>query len=167
MKTPDELLSSVVPYAKWLANKYYDPHTYFTREDLYCSAMYGAMQCLDTYEEGRVKFFTYAKQRMHGQVVDDLRSVLGKKWWKLYLLHRYEDLDIDDPKFLRTTDKDIVALRDEVATALRKLAVRDKKMVILYYMYEYTMHEIARMFGISEARVSQVLRRVRDENNKG
>ena len=67
---------------------------------------------------------------------------------------------LDSLKAPQDTNPDILAEKEEiidyVINAIKKLPVREKKVIVLYYYENLIMKEIGEILGVKEARVSQI-----------
>ena len=60
------------------------------------------------------------------------------------------------------TERKLVC-RDRIASAIRRLPAASRKLLILRYLRGRSQKEIAKMFKVSEASVTRMIRRARDE----
>lgn len=189
-------------------------------DELIQAGVFGLMDAIDGFDPERgVKFEIYAKQRIHGAILDDLRNqdfaprlvrthshrleraykeaeaesghapepekVVAKlgismedydRWMREINMANIVSLDRagseydNDGKEVRKVDTiedaDVVTptaameRRELVELSTRGLSVKEKLIVVLYYLEELTMKEIGLVLDLSESRVCQIHHRI-------
>jgi len=151
-----------------IVQKYWRPGGILDREDCEQAGVIGLIQAFRNWDPARqLRFSTYASARVRGAVLDALRNALpvGAKrkasrrmvpTVQLSILNS-DDNQLDPADEYGSAGPEFVDLRDEV----EQLAARaDYPQVIrLRFIHGWTLSRIGRSLGVSESRVSQIVRR--------
>lgn len=144
-------------------------------DDVKTSANFGLLDAIEKFDPDRgVKFSTYAPRRIHGAMIDELRSV---DW-----VPRLERSRNDSPVSVQSIFEEVVRTGSESKTiadvtpcptssrelsrselsdwmqwACKGLAPREVEIIHLYFIENASMKNVARSLDVSESRVSQML----------
>jgi len=77
-----------------------------------------------------------------------------RRFWKSWLLPQREESPADE-----SIQRDEVA--EQVRIAVRKLGTKEREVVVLYYLEELSVAEVAKILGISEGAIDVRLHRAR------
>lgn len=150
-------------------------------EDLIGAAWLGAMEAVDKYEDGHgAQLNTFVGHRIIGAIQDYLRewSGLTRPHWddiKAGRASRPEFLEVG-PRVNRVKGRNhglicwphieprtspwgTINAGIDASGLMAILPPRDRRIMELHYMQEIEMVEIARMYGISQCRVTQIIKR--------
>ncbi len=149
------------------------PTTVQERDDLVSAGVVGLIDAVDRFEPARgVPFEAYARTRIRGSVIDELRHLdgRGRLYWKrvrqgeVVADSRAEALSLD--RLAESGSEPAVAdasepllerdLWNDVGDALAALPARERDVIRRYYGAERTLREIGHELGVSEARVCQL-----------
>lgn len=144
------------------------------REDMLAAGTFGLLDALRRHHAPRGEEFTwYARIRIRGAVVDELRS---QDWLSRRARRRFADenrqattavIGIDDLPEERRTVADRSSLTPEslavahsdhlaLAKAVGQLPARERSIITQHYFEGVQLRAIARELGVSEPRVSQL-----------
>jgi RNA polymerase sigma factor (sigma-70 family) len=131
---------------------------------LISAGMLGYSQALKRFDpERKVKFKTFAEHRIKGAVLDEVRKMIGDERCKTKRPRK-----VDDYNFELMSDNG--ALYEQVdavlsyETFLTGSSLDDREKEILQCRYEgMNLREIAKKFGFSESRASQLLVKIKKE----
>jgi RNA polymerase sigma factor for flagellar operon FliA len=150
------------------------------REDLIAAGLVGLADSLRRESEGGVWIEAYARMRIRGAIVDELRAQdwLGRRARRAVSRDKERaSHEGRDAVFVRIADLDgfealaleQIAANDDpvevlearavlrvVADALDRLPERERRVLVLHYFEGARMREIGEAMGISEPRVSQL-----------
>lgn len=131
---------------------------------LISAGMLGYSQALRKFDPNRgVKFKTYAEHRIKGAVLDEVRKMIGDERCKTKRPRRVDDYDFElrsDGGSLQENIESVLSVESFLAGA--DLDLREKE--ILQCRYEgMNLREIAKKFGFSESRASQLLVKIKKE----
>jgi len=74
-KKKEEMIKEFLPFIKYTAYRLaWRLPAHLTVDDLISAGLAGLMDAMDKFEEGRVKFNTYAEYRIKGSMLDELRA---------------------------------------------------------------------------------------------
>lgn len=159
-----------------------------TYQEIYSAVSLGYTQSRDRYTPDKGPFKTYANFRMRGAVLDELRNKddysRGERRKIRALLQRNkflspeeqeqepskhrtvysEDLEESTPILISPdlNPEEQCEKAEEIVLmerALAKLPSRNQQMIIGYFWEEKSMQEIASIFGVTQGRISQLLKR--------
>jgi len=141
-------------------------------QDLYQDGSIALLDCIQRYEDGRdVKFKTFATRRIIGAFADGLRNM---DWVPRKVRERKEEVvSMTQPQVKNykdggdsfevdcggISDRKLANLemRDELRHALRGLHKKVRLAMILYFLEEMTMRQVAESLGVSESYVSMMI----------
>lgn len=145
--------------------------------DLESDAQFGLLDAASKFTpNGGASFRTYATQRIIGAVIDGNRSYFGRHVEKPSSFLRTctsldASIDVNEDTTSRLVEmlpdglpsqEEIVVNRDTYALlhkAIATLSDRDKSIIMAYYFEGRPMKEIGNDLGISESRISQIVKR--------
>ncbi|RDJ35235.1 MAG: sigma-70 family RNA polymerase sigma factor [Crenarchaeota archaeon] len=155
----NELIENYLPLALKLAfhkKKQVPPRVDI--EDLKSAAFFGLVDAANKYNEIVGSFGAYAKRRILGEIQDFIRNSYKKSM---------ASIDQPDENGLMLSEsliqKSYVAWNDEEYPELTDL---DKNIIKMYYVDGFSMKEIGKIIGVSESRVSQLLKGTRNKLKK-
>lgn len=143
------------------------------RDDLVSAGTVGLINAVDRFDDSRgVPFEAFARQRIRGAVIDEVRGLdtRGRMFWRR--LRKGEvaaetagaPLSLD--RLAENGSEPAVAdasaplleqdLWDDVGSALQDLPQRERDVIRRYYGGARTLREIGSELGVSEARVCQL-----------
>jgi RNA polymerase sigma factor for flagellar operon FliA len=169
-----ELIESYRPYVSRLVARMGIPPTGVQeREDLVSAGVIGLIDAVDRFDHSRgVPFEAFARARIQGAVIDELRRLdgRGRHFWK-----RVRDGEIDQDAVPAAVSLDRLVeagsepsgndltssvleedLWNDVGIALMTLPRRERNVLQRYYGASRTLREIGSEMGVSEARVCQL-----------
>jgi RNA polymerase sigma factor for flagellar operon FliA len=174
MKPEYELAAEHYYLVEQVAKSVYSkmPHVNFS--DLLSSGSEGLLKASESFRpEMNIPFEVYARIRIHGAMIDDIRKM---DWVPRYQRERQKKLEAYAPAVTtvsfdvlvsdmvedsRTTPVDEQVenreLVEELARALARLPEKERQAMILYYYEELKMHEIATVLSVSESYVSKLV----------
>lgn len=128
------------------------------------------MQAAERWDPKRgVKFETFAKRRIVGAAIDQLRKQVYHRHART--LRHKAILDCDNDNDIRLSelhagsdfqDQKVMEVRKQLLDELKmKFHRRTAEMAVLYWFDRVTMKIIGEMYCITESRVSQILKRMR------
>ena len=169
-----ELIVSYRPYvSRLVARMGIPPTTVQQREDLVSAGVVGLIDAVDRFDHARgVPFEAFARVRIHGAVIDELRRLDGRSrlFWKqvrdgtvqeesmplAVSLDRLIELGAEPA----TEDLSFSLLEqdlwNDVGIALMTLPRRERSVLQRYYGASLTLREIGTEMGVSEARACQL-----------
>lgn len=160
----NKLIEAYLPLAHKLAfeKKKHLPNN-IDFEDLKSAAYYGLVDAAVKFNNEKSNFFgAYAKFRILGEIYDFVRkSYLNQKRYSVSL-----DEDDDNGETLASNlpqgepCKDFNEIFDE---ATKTLSNQNKKIIMMYFLDDLSLKEIGRKIGVSESRVSQILKQSKEE----
>ena len=135
-----------------------------TREDLLAAGSYGLLDALQRDTARGPAFESYARIRIRGAIVDELRSTDWLSRRTRSRLGKTEQVARPDDLLEETRDNSPLpdALIEKkrwdahVERAVRRLPKREASIVMWHYFEGTTMLEIASRLGVSEPRASQL-----------
>ena len=119
----------------------------------------GLWDACNRYEGADTEFVFYARVRIRGQIIDEIRKESG------YIRRAGPD---NQPEFRAVLDSDSVDLtlgEDQVSSRqlllkviakMAKLTKREETIILKYYFEGMTQKELAAQLNVSEPRVSQI-----------
>ena len=138
------------------------------REDLLSAAWVGVCKAASRHDPARgASFKTYAMIRARGEMIDAFRNEhvanrgLGVLWYNVDW-GDYEGM----ARFSTPAAEHGTKLPAEVFDAMERLDERTRKMLRLYFWEDKTMKEVGVAFGVTEARVSQILGKAKEKMRK-
>ena len=148
-KQMDERILQQLPYVKSLAWRYGEYH----RDDVYGDGVLALVRAARAYNPDRgVKFFTYAKGRIDGQIKDYWRRI-GRA---------NPDMVSNPVRVLYSQNHDPAAhaekkeLREIIREAIGALEVRQQMVIELYYFQEFTLEAIGCIMNCCQANVLRI-----------
>ena len=143
------------------------------REDLVSAGTVGLIDAVDRFDPARgVPFEAFARKRVRGAIIDELRQLdgRGRLFWKR--LRDGEILESSSPDALsldrlRESGSEPAArdasdsllerdLWSDVGDAVQALPQRERHVICRYYGASLTLRQIGYELGVSEARVCQI-----------
>lgn len=147
----DELILNYLPLAEKLARiKSRTTPKSVHYEDLKSAAYLGLVDAARKFDDKRnVAFHSYAKMRIIGEMQDYLRQLAWGPRHNIKSVY-----SIEDDMFSKTY-KLPSEFFQKVTKSLNKL---EKSIIMMYYVEELSLKEIGLKIGVSESRVSQLLK---------
>jgi RNA polymerase sigma factor (sigma-70 family) len=130
-------------------------------DELYQWGLIGLWDASNRWHGDEYEFQFYARTRIKGQIVDELRSS-GKFVRRLSSEKQPKFTDISD---LQLTDSSAVPVDraahsrrefQKMLDALSVLSIRESCVILLYYFEDVNLREIAAQLGVTEARACQI-----------
>ena len=169
-----ELIESYRPYvSRLVARMGIPPTTVQERDDLVSAGVIGLIDAIDRFDHSRgVPFEAFARARIHGAVIDELRRLdgRGRLFWK-----RVREGTADEESLPASVSLDRLIdagtepagsdmtmsvleqdLWNDVGIALMRLTRRERDVLQRYYGASRTLRQIGSELGVSEARVCQL-----------
>ncbi len=165
--TANELVEQYVPLAKKLAyQKKRVLPKFIDVEDLESAAYLGLVEAANRFKTDHgVTFSTFAYPRIFGAIHDWLREQgWGKRGEPLKVISLDSTLDESDDCQL----KDTIAAKEEgnheemLEVIACELDEQAKDVLRYYFVDEFSMKEIGDRFGVSESRISQLIKRYKE-----
>jgi len=166
--TANELVERYVPLAKKLAyqKKRVLPN-FIDVEDLESAAFLGLVEAANRFKTDHgVAFTTFAYPRIFGAIHDWLREQgWGKRGEPLKVMSLDARLDEGDDCCL----KDTIAAKEEgsheemLEVVAYELDEQAKNVLRYYFVDEFSMREIGEKFGVSESRISQLIKQYKEK----
>jgi RNA polymerase sigma factor for flagellar operon FliA len=123
-------------------------------EDLKSAAYFGLVDAARKFDGGRnVSFYAYAKLRINGEMQDYLRQLA---WGPRKNIKSVFTIEED---MFSQNDKPANEFFQKATKSLNKLA---KSIILMYYVEELSLKEIGEKIGVSESRISQLLKEARN-----
>ena len=160
-KYQQQLVEQYVPLANKLAfqrKKTLPRH--IDVEDLQSAAYMGLVEAALRYDPNRgIAFSTFASPRVFGAIQDHLRSEsMGRRgdYSKVFSLNDR----MDDEACLQDTLEARPERNDEEFLEAVSIGLGDhaREVIRLYFIDEYSMREVGERFGVSESRISQLIK---------
>jgi RNA polymerase sigma factor (sigma-70 family) len=122
-------------------------------KDLVQTGVLGLMDAIRQFDPARrVPFTSYARIRIRGTIFDSLHHA---DW---LLTKRFTDrrTSSDDPY----REARLSQARRIIMDGINRLTEQERKVLLLYYFddHEYTMEQVGKKLGVSESRISQILK---------
>lgn len=157
----NQLVENYLPLANKLANqkKKVLPRR-IDLDDLKSAAYYGLMDAARKFDATKnIAFGAYAKFRIMGEIQDFIRrSYRDFERCKISLDQPDENGNVLADSIAQKTVKSTDFFEDTV----KQLSDLDKNVVTLYYVDDLSLKEIGLKIGVSESRVSQLLKRSKE-----
>lgn len=116
-------------------------------DELKSAAYMGLVDAATKYQGGQ--FDTFASYRIYGEIKDYLRSLCwGTRSNRLNRFTLDEEYD---------TPVNSAETTDSVDVLVEGLTERSRDVVLMYYVEDYTLSDIASRLGVSQTRVHQIL----------
>jgi RNA polymerase sigma factor for flagellar operon FliA len=161
MNTMQQLVEQYIPFANKLASqKKRNLPKFIDIEELKSAAYMGLVEAASRYNPDLgVKFTTFSYPRIFGAIHDYLRE---QGWMK----REHAVLSLD----ARCADSEDCVLRDTIEAKVESdvedcfevitlnLDDHAKKILHTYFIDEYSMKEVGDRFGVSESRISQLIK---------
>lgn len=167
MATMQELVVQYVPLANKLAyQKKKSLPNFVDVEDLKSAAYLGLVEAATRYDESKgVAFSTFAYPRIFGEIHDFLRRQGWIKRCDLTPVVSLDTADEDEGCMLRDTiaAKEGTDTEECFEVITFKLDAQAKAVLRHYFIDEYSMKEVGEKFGVSESRISQLVKRYKSE----
>lgn len=130
-------------------------------EDLKSAAFFGLVDAAQKYNPSKSSFGTYARFRIAGEIQDFIReSYRDDSRVHISLDQSDEDGNcLVDSIVDKSSDFDTELFEDMT----KKLTDLDRNILKMYYVDEMSMKEIGCEMGVSESRISQLLKRSREK----
>ncbi len=138
-------------------------------EDYFQFGVEGLNEAIERFDPSKgVKFETYAYQRIRGKMLDGIRKTIKVHPLSVLSINKSDEdgdpIEIADNSFLPDEILEKNLLKSKLKEAIDLLDNdRDREMIKLYYYEELTFSEIAKVFGITSGRVSQVHTKIIEE----
>lgn len=149
------------------------PTTVQERDDLVSAGVIGLIDAVDRYDPARgVPFEAFAAARIRGAVIDELRRLdgRGRLFWRQVregvadedaqpqALSLDRLLDAGSEPAVSDASGELLErdLLNDVGWAITTLPHRERNVIARYYGSAWTLREIGRELGVSEARASQL-----------
>lgn len=114
-------------------------------DELQAAAYTGLVQAADGYNTSlNVPFASYASPRILGAIGDYLREL---RYFRRYAAERVPMAELVAPEV-----KDL-----DIDTIIKPLPERSRMVLRLYYQDDYKQEDIAKILGVTKARISQIL----------
>ena len=129
-------------------------------DDLIQAGMMGLLDAAGKYQDNQgAQFKTYATQRIHGAIMDELRSAE-----LIYFedVHKNEEEDHFLDRFIQNNKSDVINgllsrdFKEALKESIDALPEREKMLMGLYYEQELNLKEIGAVMSVTESRVSQM-----------
>jgi len=130
-------------------------------DDLKSAAYFGLVDAAQKYIESKSSFGTYARWRITGEIKDFIRESCRD--------NSRCSISLDQPDENGNSLAESVPQKQEVQTndffeeTTKKLNDLDKNILSMYYVKDMSMKEIGSKIGVSESRISQILKKSRDK----
>jgi hypothetical protein len=161
MKNTQKLVLEYVPFAENLAaQKKKSLPNFIDLEDLKSAAYLGLVEAANRFDDKQnIAFSTFAYSRISGAIYDYLReqSFFKGKFYPVISLN--DSSNQENFALIQTVSckqKDETEENFEVITL--GLDEQAKAILKYYFIYEYSMKEVGDLVGISESRVSQLIK---------
>jgi RNA polymerase sigma factor for flagellar operon FliA len=176
----NELMSRHMPLLETIASKAFAHYAgQVELNDLRSDGVFGLAEAVDSFQPARgIKFSTYGYQRIHGAMVDGVRSRdwvprLERQRAKQGLVNVRAMGSLESPVF--DTHRGVRPLGDqlpdptggamsrslEARESIRRLIVglprRQRAAMLMYFEQDLTMKEIGKALGLCESRISQLI----------
>lgn len=152
----DQLIEKYLPYAFSLARKKKISCS-VEIEDLESAGVIGLIQAVERYDpEAGIRFKTFAWYRIIGAIQDYLRGSTYKRIQPPRMQRFQEEPATNDANPTAALEKE-----ESFEVALRILCKTERERTILdqYYRNGHSLLKISQSFGLSEGRMSQILKR--------
>lgn len=155
---------------RWLANRYarMSPAC-IDADDLSQIGLMEGLKARSRFDPARtVNFMTYVNRRIEGAMQDSIRTAVVGSRGKggVVCIISMNDLDPADAKQVATLEASVddptEEILDRLAVEVGKLPPREKWLLIARYSEGVTQKELARKLGITEGRLSQIIRAIRE-----
>lgn len=170
MSTMQQLVEQYIPYANKLASqKKKTLPKFIDIEEIRSAAYLGLVEAATRYKpELGIKFTTFSYPRIFGAIHDYLREQGWMKRGEYETMHSLDAICAAEGESKDCVLKDTIAAKPkddteecfEVITL--KLDDQGKKILKTYFIDEYSMKEVGERFGVSESRISQLIKSYRD-----
>lgn len=145
-----------IAYARSVASKTMRLWPQSEREDGYADAMVGLLVAARNFRPGYGSRFTsFAFAGIRGAVLDGLEKRIGRVEHPLPL-HLF---DVGDPSD-GYIEVELADRRRILVGAINGLSARSKLIVTLYFFEGMTLKAIGKVLGVSEGRMSQLVRKI-------
>jgi RNA polymerase sigma factor (sigma-70 family) len=128
-------------------------------DDIQSAAYFGLVDAAQKYNPSKSSFGTYARWRIVGEIKDFVRNACKAS-------SRYgislDQTDENGNSLAESIPQKENNSNDFFEDATKKLTDLDRNILIMYYVHEMSMREIGCKIGVSESRISQVLKSARD-----
>ncbi len=129
-------------------------------DELKSAAYFGLIDAAQKFNPAKSSFGTYARWRIVGEIMDFIRESCRD--------YSRCGISLDQPDENGNCMAESIPqklnnnLNEFLEEATKKLNDLDKNILTMYYIQDMTMKEIGCQIGVSESRVSQVLKQTRD-----
>ncbi len=143
-----------------------------TLEDLISAGIFGLMKAAKSYIPGDVPFHYYARFRIRGEILDELRRLdpatrpqrekhkKSRSEDPLIVLNYIGELGIRDISDLNASEvEDNIERKidmEMMVDYLEALPSQERKVLKMYYISGLYLHEIGNKLGVGESRASQI-----------
>jgi len=162
----DLLIVNHMPLARKLAwGKCSNTPDHISYEELESAAYLGLVDAASKFDEARgVSFGLYARFRITGAICDYLREL---EWCSNNrdVVVSFLDVTVGDyplSYFLESQEPN-ETFCEFLEVVTKDLDENGKKIVSMYYLDELSLKEIGKVIGVSEGRVSQLLKKYREQ----
>lgn len=178
MDVRNKIVEHYLPIVTWQARKLLKKvGSRVDLGDLIADGAIGLMSAVGSFDPSRgVRFETFAPTRVHGAMIDGIRS----RDWMTRLERNKQRLGEEVANVVAIGEQDVSGARgvdlsglardDLRRIAIRGLNLKEQAIVDLYYFEQMTMREIGEALDLSASRVSQmhddILSRVRDRMSR-
>lgn len=151
-----KVTASEINYARKVASKTMHLWPQSEREDGYADAMVGLLVAARNFRPGYGSRFTsFAFAGIRGAVLDGLERRIGRNGHPLPL-HLFDVADPADG----FAEVELAERRRILVRAINRLSERSRLIVTLYFFEGMTLKAIGRVLGVSEGRMSQLVRKI-------
>lgn len=163
MCTMHQLVEQYVPWANKLANrKKKSLPKFIDLEEVKSAAYLGLVEAASRYKpELNVEFTTFSYPRIWGAIHDYLRE---QGWMKRGEYQQMLSLDVPNTESENGNLSDMIEAKPQDDTEecfeviTLKLGYQAKEVLRHYFIDEYSMKEVGDKFGVSESRISQLIK---------
>jgi RNA polymerase sigma factor (sigma-70 family) len=168
MNTKQELVERYIPLANKLAyQKKKSLPRFVDVEELKSAAYLGLVEAASRFDPERgVAFSTFAYPRVFGAIHDYLREQgWGKRTEPKSAVSLDSETSAGEECYLKDTlEAKVESNDDEFIEVVTQNLDKQAKAVLRYYFIDaYSMKEVGAKFGVSESRISQLIKRYKDQ----
>ena len=160
----NELINFYSPWIRALANTFALKHYKILAEDMFSEGILGLIEAIKKYN-GTVKFKTFARLRVTGQMIDSIRKndhvSRGERRKNNSELISLSTPINDDETLLGVLPQDdplIHLIEKDSFNFFLSGFNRREKLIIKLRVEDFSLREIGKVIGISESRLSQMLK---------
>ena len=123
-------------------------------EEAISLGMLGLMRAAKVYREGKAKFRSFAWNRVRGELRDWVRASLADK--RVGEVVSLEYVQLSELLSTNGTEKK-VADEELIRKMLEFTTLKQTRAIILYYLEQYTMREVAEKCNVTEGNISLLI----------